>query len=123
VSTPAEVMATLDTLAREVDQRSRELADVERTLAPVEDRYDDGYEDFIGGMFDSEDGKRLPGEDVRRALYHRDLRAKDAALLGEYRKLNRSRKRLEKRIQSLKSAVDAQRSILSALKVELEALS
>ena len=32
-----------------------------------------------------------------------------------------SRKRLEKRIGALKTAVDAQRSILSALKSELEA--
>lgn len=120
MSTPAEVMATLDQLAREVEQRSSQLAQVERELGPIEDAYDDFVEAFVAGMFEESD-KRLPGEDVRTALAHQRMRVENPTLLGRYRELSRSRKRLEKRIGSLKAAVDAQRSILSALKVELEA--
>lgn len=118
---PHAVMAKLDQLAAELDNRSSELANVERKLGPVEDEYDDFYEAFVAGMFEGEDGKRLPGEDVRRALCHQRLRVEKPELLGRYRDLNRSRKRLEKRLGSVKSAVDAQRSVLSALKAELEA--
>jgi hypothetical protein len=39
----------------------------------------------------------------------------------ELMRLQAARKRAEKRISSLKAAADAQRSILSALKTELEA--
>ena len=55
---------------------------------------------------------------MRLKLAHK---AMDPGVLGRYIGLLNSRKRLEKRIGALKSAVDAQRSILSALKSELEA--
>lgn len=119
---PVGVMNELDRLAREIDQRSTDLANCERQLVPVEDAYEQFMENFIAGMFEDQDGGRLPGEDVRRALAHKQLRKIDAGLLGSHRELTRRRKRLEKRLGSLKTAVDAQRSILSALKTELESV-
>lgn len=117
---PAQVMATLDALATELGTRSAELADVERQLEPVEIDYEDFVEAFVAGMFESHEG-RLPGEDVRRSLAHQRLREERPELLGRYRKLTRSRKRLQARIDTVSKAVGAQRSILSALKVEMEA--
>jgi hypothetical protein len=118
---PAQVMATLDKLATELDQRSSELADVERKLDPVTDRYDDFYESWVAAMYEDEEGKRLPGEDVRRALAHKWLRKEDPQLLGDYRRLSRRRDRLKRRIETLGRAASAQQSILSALKREMEA--
>jgi predicted transcriptional regulator len=115
---PAQVMGKLDALAVELDQRSSALANTERELADVEDKYDAFYEDFIAGWFDAEEGKRLPGEDVRRALAHRHLRKHDPELLGKYRELSRRRDRLKRRIETLGRAASAQQSILKALREE-----
>jgi hypothetical protein len=116
-----EVMAKLDALAVELDQRSSQLAQVERDLDPVEERYTDFYEGFVAGMFEDEDSKRMPGEDVRRALAHKYLKNSDPELLGNYRRLTRQRDRLKRRIETLGKAASAQQSILSALKREMEA--
>lgn len=122
MSTPAEVMAKLDQLASELDTRSSELADVERRLEPTELAYQAFVDDFEVGLWtkyeDSEYKTKLPPEPMRLKLAHKAI---DPDLLGRYIGLVNSRKRLEKRIGALKSAVDAQRSILSALKAEVEA--
>lgn len=117
---PASVMAKLDELASELDTRSKELAGVERALEPVETR----YEAFIGeweySLWEeaSVSDTKWPPEKLRLRLAHR---AMPADLLGAVTTGQAKRKRLEKRIASIKVQVDAQRSILSALKTELEA--
>jgi hypothetical protein len=122
VTTPVEAMDKLDVLATELDMRSRELADVERKLEPTELAYQAFVDEFEVGLWtkyeDSEYKTKLPPAPMRLKLAHK---AMDPELLGRYVGLVNSRKRLEKRISALKAAVDAQRSILSALKVELEA--
>lgn len=122
MSTPVEAMDKLDQLASELDLRSRELAGVERALEPAEVSYQSFVDDFEVGLWkeyeDSEYKTKLPPEPMRLKLAHK---AMDPAVLGRYVGLVNSRKRLEKRIGALKTAVDAQRSILSALKSELEA--
>jgi hypothetical protein len=122
VTTPLEAMDKLDALAGELDTRSRELADVERKLEPTELAYQAFVDEFEVGLWtkyeDSEYKTKLPSEAMRLKLAHK---AMDPGLLGRYVGLMNSRKRLEKRISALKSAVDAQRSVLSALKIEMEA--
>jgi hypothetical protein len=122
VTTPLEAMDKLSMLADELDQRSRELADTERRLEPVEISYQAAVDEFEVGLWtqyeDSEFKTKLPSEAMRLKLAHKQM---DPALLGRYVGLVNSRKRLEKRIGALKAAVDAQRSILSALKYEMEA--
>lgn len=122
MSTPHEVMDRLDQLASELDLRSSELADVERRLEPAEIAYQTFVDDFEVGLWtkyeDSEGKVKLPPEPMRLKLAHKAI---DSSLLGRYQGLIHSRKRLEKRIGALKTQVDAQRSILSALKVEAEA--
>jgi hypothetical protein len=110
----------LDGIASELDGLSKDLAGVERRLEPLQRAYDDEFADFEAGMFDAwekGDGK-WPGEDTRERLFRRTLPADDRA---RYDALHASRKRMEKRIGTLKAAADAQRSVLSALKVEMEA--
>lgn len=120
--TPAEVMERLAQLAEELDQRSLELGDVERRLEPAELAYQVFVDEFEVGLWTKHEnaGSKLPSESLRLKLAHKEI---DPALLGRYQGLLHSRKRLEKRINALKSQVDAQRSILSALKLEMEVVS
>lgn len=122
MSTPAEVMERLAQLAEELDQRSLELGDVERRLEPAEMAVQAFVDDFEVGLWTKHEneGTKLPSEALRLKLANK---AMDPALLGRHQGLLHSRKRLEKRIAALKSQVDAQRSILSALKLEMEAVS
>ena len=117
---PGSVMVKLDTLATELDQRSKELADTERLLEPVEAEYEEKVGDWEAALWEESQltETKWPPEKLRQRMAHRAL---DPKLLGSVFALIAKRKRLEKRIASLKVQVDAQRSILSALKVEMEA--
>jgi hypothetical protein len=120
VSTPAEAMAQLEKYASELHGLSRKLAEVEQEFAPVEKEYTDFVDEFETGLWFkhvSEDAK-LPSEAMRTRLAHRAMKPE---LLGRYVGLTNQRGRLRKRISDVKVSVEAQRSILSALKVEMEA--
>jgi hypothetical protein len=114
----AAVMGKLDTLAVGLDTLSKELGEAERLRAQAEDDYEDFIDNFVAGLYEQSGNKRLPGEDVRRSLAHK---AMPAETLGQYRTLTRRAERLRRRIADVKVQVDANRSILSALKLEMEA--
>lgn len=120
VTTPAEAIATLDGIAREMDALSASLAKLEREYEPVERAYEDFLSDYETGLWAQhvDNGAKFPPEKLRVQLAHR---AMDPNLYGKYFAYTKSRKRMDKRISALKAAADAQRSILSALKVEAEA--
>lgn len=122
MATAQEALERLDEIVRELDQRSKELHGVEVSLEPVEIAYQAFVDDFEIGLWTrhEDDGAKLPAEKLRVKLAHKQM---DPALLGRYVGLVNSRKRLEKRIGALKTQADAQRSILSALKTEVEASS
>ena len=115
-----ECIAKLRDSADELDQLSRDLHAIEKDREPVELAYQKFVDDFqVGLWMQHQDlGKKLPSEALRVKLAEREM---DPALLGRYVGLVMARKRAEKRIRDLRSTVDAQRSILSALKTELEA--
>jgi hypothetical protein len=117
---PAEVMARLDQLATELDTLSKALAGTERDLEPAEAKYEEFVGDFEAHLWeDSTQGDaKFPPEKLRLRMAHK---AMSAELLGSINAGHAKRKRLEKRIGSLKVQVDAQRSLLSCLKTELEA--
>ena len=121
MSDVAECITKLRECAEELDHLSRSLHETERRLEPTEVQYRTFVDDFEVGLWKQhqDDGAKLPSEALRLKLAER---AMDPALLGSYTGLVMARKRAEKRIKDLRSAVDAQRSILSALKVEQEAL-
>lgn len=110
-----DAIRKLSESAAELDRLSGRLAQVERELEPLQAWYDDYSENFVAGLFE-DDSKRLPGEDVRRALVHKDMREKEPEKFGHRRKLASESARIEKRIKALNREVDAQRSILSAEK-------
>jgi hypothetical protein len=117
---PMEVMGRLDSQALELDKLSKDLADVERRLEPAEIAYEEFMAAFEEGLWEAHvtDGAKFPPEKLRERM---GRHAMDPELLGRYTLLINSRRRLKDRIGSVKVGVEAQRSILSALKVEMEA--
>lgn len=116
----ATCMTRLNHIAWELDELSKSLADVERKLEPLQRAFDDDFADWEAGMFaryESGEGK-WPGEETRIRLYRRTMPADGRETFDKY---HASRKRMEKRIGTLGKAADAQRSVLSALKTEMEA--
>lgn len=117
---PMAVTQDLDGYARELDRISKEMDAVADQLRPV----DDEYEAFMGayeeGLWNRhvEDGEKFPPEALRTRM---GRRAMSPELLGRYTRLVADRKRMEKRVSSLKAIVDAKRSVLSALRTEMEA--
>lgn len=122
MSSVVEVTGKLDQQATELDELSKTLASTERKLEPLETFYEEALDDFEVGCWDShvKEEAKLPPAEMRERLARRTMPEK---VLTERATLLAKRKRLEKRIKALGSAIDAQRSILSALKLEIEAVS
>lgn len=121
MTTPSEAMGKLDGLAYELGTLSDNLASVDRVLEPVREEYQAFVDTHDIGLYErsiSEDGYKLPSAEMRQKLANR---AMPVELYGRYIALTHSRERIVKRISDLKVQVDAQRSILSALKAEMEA--
>ena len=119
--TPTDAMLKLGEQAEELGDLSGRLADVSRKLEPVEREYTDFVDNHELGLWnrsEDEDGFKLPSAAIRLKLAHQ---AMPPELLGRYKGLVESRSRLVQRIRDLKAEIEAQRSILSALKVEMEA--
>lgn len=116
----AQTRDALSGIAAELDQLSSTLAEIERKLEPVQEEYDKFLRDFEIGLWQKhiDEDAKFPSERMREHLAHK---AMPPEVYGRYFALVNSRKRAEARIKSLGKAADAQRSVLSALKVELEA--
>lgn len=107
--------------ADKLDDLSKSLGEVEIAFESAEEEYRKFVDDFEIGLYyrsESEDDYKLPSEAMRLKLAHQ---AMDPEKLGRYMGLSAQRKRYERRIRDLKASVDAHRSILSALKAEMEA--
>jgi hypothetical protein len=121
VSDVIDARTALNRLAVELGDMSSKLAQVCRDLEPVERDYSAFVDEFEVGLLlrsESDEGYKLPSAALRLKLAHRKM---DPDLLGRYMGLVNSRSRLQQRLRDLKAEIEAQRSILSALKVEMEA--
>lgn len=121
MSTVAEATNKLDEYATELDKLSRGLANVARQLEPVAKEYDEFISNYELGLYDrslNDANFKLPSEAMRLKLAIRDM---SPELYGRYVALTHSQDRMKERIRRLGQLVDGQRSILSALKSELEA--
>lgn len=117
-----EAKVKLRDIAHELDKRSRELGDTNRALHPVQEAYDDFMRDFKAGLYQECESKqrRMPSKETQEDLALEQM-PKD--FRGKHHELVSKRKRLKERISDLKAEADAWRSVLSAEKVELEALA
>lgn len=133
MSTPAEALNRLDGHARELDALSKALTAIARQLDGVDDdgnqlgepgieqQYQDVIDEFEVGLYwqcQEDDGPKWPGEAMREKLARKTMRPE---LLGRRDGLVRKRERIKRRIGDLKTIVDSERSVLSALKTEAEA--
>lgn len=122
MSSVLEVMSRLDEYAVELDKRSKELAQVERELEPVEQFIEEFTDDFECALWEAHTKRdeKLPSAELRERLARKQM---PAEVVTRHGRLLARRKRLEKRIRHLGDVIDAQRSILSALKAEMEAVA
>lgn len=116
----ASTTATLTDISNELLTLSQALQQVEKRLEPLERAYEEDFADFEAGMFQRyEDGEgKWPGEETRQRLYRRTMPQEQRQ---DLMRLQAARVRAEKRLTWLGKAAGAQMTILSALKVELEA--
>ena len=120
-ATPQEAMENLDRLRWELGNVANALAQIERELEPVEKEFSKFVDDYELGLYArsvEQDGYKLPARDLREKLA---VRAAPPELYGRRTALVNARERASKRIGTLKVEVEAQRSILSALKEESQA--
>jgi hypothetical protein len=123
MTTPLEALDRLDAHARELDELSRGLAAIQREIEPVEGEYQDFVDEYQVGLYlksEEQDGPKLPSEAMRLKLARRAMAPE---LLGRRDGLIRKRDRMSKRIDDLGRICNAERSVLSALKEEMQATS
>jgi phage shock protein A len=121
ISTPGQAMAKLQQLSNQLGSLATTLAEVNQALEPVEEEYEQFLDDYETGLWfkaQTDDSAKLPPKDMRVRLAHKAMAPE---LLGSYRGLTNKRDRLRKAISDKKADVDAWRSMLSALKTEMEA--
>jgi predicted nucleic acid-binding Zn-ribbon protein len=114
--------AELERIARELDERSKSLWNTEIELSKIREVYDDEFAEYetewYGRYKAGED--KWPGEETRHRVFRQE-KLKGSEWVRRMLFLERKRDRLEDRIRTLGKEADAQRSVLSALKVEMEA--
>jgi hypothetical protein len=120
VSDIAESSARLIAATYELDQISKYLVQVEKHLEVQEPEIEDMIEGYLVALHEEceEAGKRLPPEDIRKALAGRSVTPE---LRRAYRQNIAVRRRCKSRLSDLREIVAAHRSIVSAAKTEVEA--
>ena len=122
MSDRVECKDKLRQLAQRLDTLSRTLGGINNELRPIEEQYTDFIREHEAGLWDEceRDGKKLPGKEMRLTLALNEM---PTVLRGKYRELVSKRESLKQQIGNLKVEVDSWRSLLSAEKAELEAIS
>lgn len=122
MSDPVECKDKLRQLAERLDVLSRTLGGINNELRPVEEQYHDFIRAHESGLWDAceRNGTRLPGKEMRLTLALNEM---PTTVRGKYRELTSKRDSLKQQIGNLKVEVDSWRSLLSAEKAELEAVS
>lgn len=121
VADPTQARNTLDTHRAELDHLSKQMTETARQFEPIQHQVRKHCDEYELGLYQrsiDEDDFRLPSEKLREKLA---MRALEPAVYGRYVALEASMDRMRRRIGDLKVLVDAQRSVLAALKSEMEA--
>lgn len=109
MSDPVTIMAAIDADLEALDRIGRELDITLIQYHEADEVYDEAYEEELALLVEEYGDKRLPGEDVRKALIHKRL---DPEIV-------RNRRRLERRVQRLTQEGRRHEKTLSGLQSEL----
>ena len=114
--------AELQRIAGELDERSKSLWNTSIELSRIHEAYDEEFAEYEAEWYRLYEAgeKKWPGDAVRHRVFRED-KLKDSETVRRMLFLERKQARLEDRIRHLSKEADAQRSVLSALKVEMEA--
>jgi|ERR1700680_1893357 len=117
-----EAKAELRRVSEGIRKRSMELGDVNRALGPVQKAYRDYMRDFKLDLYRARDGQgqRMPSKETQEELALEQM-PKD--FRDKYFELMAKREGVKERLSDLKHEADSWRSILSAEKVEMEAIA
>lgn len=120
MTTPSDILERLDGHASDLGTLSDDLNEVQEQLRPLQEQVDAHLRAHEVGLWQKHvnNGDKFPPEKVRERLAIQDL---DPVLYGRHTALLSKRKQLQQRISDLKAEIDAERSILSALKEEMAA--
>jgi len=116
IGSPAEVMAEIDRLCRALGKVADELGGLIVSLGNAEIAYGDLYEDALCQLVEDAEGARLPAEDVRRALIHRDPPVRQA--YHEMRRIARRVDALQAWSRKAESELTGRESQLRSLRGE-----
>ena len=120
MSDPAALLAAIDADCAALDKAGKALGEIITDLGDAEIRYGDRYDEEIALLVEEYEGKRLPGEDVRRAVVHR--RCPDVREMHrEVRRLERRKEALEAWGRKTEKALSGRQSELSFLRAEGQA--
>lgn len=127
MSDGAIVVGELEDLSTRLGNASTEIYRLQEEFAPVEERWEDTRNDLLTTILDeyeeADPPKRLPGEDVRNAMVIKRFRKEEPLLYGEYRRKKAELERAERLAKSIQQQVIAKQSVLSWLKVEMQAVA
>jgi hypothetical protein len=117
-------MGDLNDLTTRLDTASRELYALHAEFEPIAEQWDDVWNDILMTLVaEYEDqGKRLPGEDVRNAIVIKRMREEEPILFNNHRRLKAKIDRGERRAKQIEREIFAKQSILSYLKTEAQAV-
>lgn len=124
MSEPAQIMSELDVLTAELGQATTDLYNKQEEFDKLAELYDDTFNDCLTTLLDeyeSDEKRRLPGEDVRNALVTKTMRKEEPLLFGQYRRMKKELDREERRTKRLEKQINARQSQLSWLKTEAQA--
>ena len=118
LSSPHELMAQIEADARSLDSGGRQLAKSIQKLSGLEQKYQAAVQSALIEMYHvaKEGGERLPAEDVRQALAHRQV---PKEIYGSYLAGKAEVDALRAWCRTMESALSARQSLLSALRAEL----
>jgi len=116
---PVSVMRGMDRNGAELDAAGRALGALLDRLGEAEIAYGDLLDDAVAQLVEDFDGKRLPGEDVRRALAHKQPAIREA--WHTLRRLERRKDALEAWGRKVEHAMSGRQSIAKLLSAEQNA--
>lgn len=115
-----QLIGAIDADCQALDAAGKELGRVIRDLGEAEIAYGDRFDEELALLVEEHESKRLPGEDVRRALIHR--RCPDVQELSrQVRRLERRKDALEAWGRKTEKALSGRQSELGFLKAEGQA--